>query len=295
MSVARVRPEGYATDDERAVRTRANYVTPGFFGAAGMELIAGRDFRDDETFTTRATGGVVILSQLAAQHAFPNGDAVGRRVDVGVREPRILEVVGVVADARIDDPHEEPGPAAFEPFGQSFVPGAATIYVRSRTNIVPVTALQRAAPEIDAALPFFDMRPLTGRIDERLVRERVLARITTLFAGLALLLAAVGVYGVMTCAVGERVREFGIRLALGASPGGVRHLVLRQGLVHVGAGLLVGLLAALWAGRLIANQLHGVRAWEPRILAGASLTLLAALVPAWRATRVDPVRTLRSD
>lgn len=295
-----VRPEGLDAEDERAVTTRSNQVSPGFIDAIGMRLTQGRDFRDEELFAPDAPVGAIILSESAARHAFPEGSAVGRRVDIGWREPRIVEVIGIVADARMANPREAPDPLSFEPLGQSWTPTWLTLYARSTSGRALTSPLHGAARALDAALPFYDVQSLSARIDTRMTAERMLARLSALFAALALILAAIGIYGVMAYSVDERAREFGVRLALGARPAGVRRMVLGRSLVTVGIGVATGLFIATQLGRLLASRLYGVRVLEPRILVAAAATLvvaamLASWIPAWRATRVDPVRALRSE
>jgi predicted permease len=300
LANATVRPEGLAPDDDRAVRTRANQVSPGFIDAAGMRLLEGRDFRDDETFAPDAAVGVIILSESAARLAFPGGSAVGRRVDIGSGEPRIVEVVGIVSDARMGSPRDEPGPLSLEPLGQSWVPTYLTLYARSASGQPLVAGLHAAARSLDPALPFYDVQSLSDRIDARMSAERILARLSTLFAALAILLAAVGIYGVLSYSINERAREIGVRLALGAPPWGVLRMVLRQSLGTVAIGITAGLFLAAQIGRLVASRLYGVHRFQPTIFLAAAATLLiaallASWIPAWRATRVDPVRALRSN
>lgn len=294
-----VRPEGLAQDDERAVQAAANQITPGFLTAVGVELIAGRDFRSDELFAEQ--GDVVIVSEAAAARMFPGGDALGRIVDLGYREPDLREIVGIVRDARVNTVKEAEDGLVFQPLGVPWSPTRATLYVRGQGDRIPDPgALHRLLTELDPALPFYDMQPLTRRVAGTLTMERVLARLTAVFAALALVLAAVGLYGMMAIAVQSRVREMGIRLALGARPQQVRHMVLRRGLLLTVAGVAVGLLASTQATRLIRSRLWGVGPWDPMVFGAAALVLLATAVvacwiPAARATRVDPVATLTEE
>ena len=297
------RPEGEPEDGERAIRAAVNGVLPGSIAALGIELIAGRDFREEEMYppSDQATG-VAIVSETTARTMFPQSSAVGRRIDVGYASPRILEIVGVIRDVRMFDVREPGGALLLEPFGQAgWIPSFATLYAQAERAPDPVAAELRAvARDLDASLPLYDVQSLSARIEERLVAERWLARLSTSFAALAVLLAGIGLYGVMAFAVTQRAREFGVRLALGAAARSVHLMVLgevlRTTLIGIGAGLLVG-----WAvARLVSSHLWGVSPSDPVsfFLAGVVLlvtALFAGWWPAWRATRVDPASTLRVD
>lgn len=297
-----VRPEGAASDDDRAILASSNSVTDGFLAALHLELVAGRDFLPQEVFEPQPEEGVLILSETAARHVFPDGPAVGRHVDVGHGgEPKILRVVGVVRDARVQALKEPGGALALKPLAQGWPPSWGTLYTRAPANTGTLPGeLRRVMNDLDPELPLFDVQPAANRIDESLAPERLLARLTGAFAVLALLLAAVGLYGVMAAAVQERSREWGVRLALGADPGTVRSMILRQGLKTTALGVLIGVLGATQGARAIAHHLWGVSPLDPRTFAVAVGTLLAAAglacwTPARRATRVDVMETLRSE
>ncbi len=294
-----VRPQGADAEDPRAVTAGTNQVSPGFLAAIGAELVAGRDFRSVEMYAPAS--GVVILSESAARHLFPGGPAVGRRIDVGRRGPRTLEVVGVVGDARIASVKEPGGPLFLEPLGQPWPPDHATLYVRGPGGAIPdAEALRGLLRGLDPSLPFYDQQPLARRVAAGVTMERVLARLTSAFALLALVLAAVGLYGMMAMLVQGQSREMGVRLALGAHPGSVRALVLRRGMRLAGLGVVLGLLVATQASKLLSARLWGVGPLDPVAFAFAGLALaLTALAACWepaaRATRVDPVDALSAE
>jgi len=294
-----LRPEGLDADDPHAVTAGTNQVSPGFSAAIGLELIAGRDFRPEEMF---ASGGdVVIVSETAARRMFPDGGAVGRRIDAGWQRPRTLEIVGVVRDARITTLKEPGGALFFEPLGQPWIPDHATLYVRGRGGATPAPGdLTRLLREMDPGLPFYDMQPLTRRVVAGATMERVLARLTSAFAGLALLLVTVGLYATLAMLVQGRRREMGVRLALGARPQQVRGWVVRRGMRLAGLGVVVGLLASTRATALLSARLWEVGPRDPVVFGVAVVavllaTLLACWEPAARATRVDPVDALAGE
>jgi ABC-type antimicrobial peptide transport system permease subunit len=208
-------------------------------------------------------------------------------------------VIGVVRDLRYATLKSEPEPAVYQAFLQARTGrGQMVLHVRCAGDPETVaTALRPIVAALDRQLPAFDVRSLEGEVDAVLVRERMLALLSALFGGLAVVLAAVGLYGVMAYAVGRRTKEIGIRMALGASRAEVRWLVLGEALRVVAAGLLVGLPVALGASRVLRSFLYGVDS-QPLVFAGAVLILTAIAVvagwaPARRAARVDPMFALR--
>lgn len=297
-----VRREGLSRDDESAFPVYGNQVSPGFIAAVGMELIEGRDFRPDEMLQKGATETVVIMSETTAKKAFPEGSALGRRIDIGYRDPRIAEVVGVVRDARLEGVKDPGGDMLLEPFGSnSWMPGFGTLYVRGGRGHAPSAgAVKAMLAAIDPNLPFYDVQPLARRVEDNLAGERVLASLTTIFAVLALALAAIGLYGVLAMAVQRRRRELGIRMVLGADPQTVRSLVVRQGMTTTLIGMGVGVLIASQVAQLISGRLWGVQPLDPFVFGSAAATLLVAAllatwVPARRATRIDPNEAIRSE
>lgn len=207
----------------------------------------------------------------------------------------------MVRDARLTTLRDPGGALLLEPLGQPWMPGWATLYARGRDGAVPeLGALHRLLRELDPALPFYDAQPLRARVAASLSQERVLARLTSVFAGLALTLAAVGLFGMMAMVVQGRTPEMGIRQALGASPGQVRRLVLGGGLRLTLLGVVLGLVASTQATRLVESWLAGVTARDPVVFLGAAAVLVATAVvacwvPAVRATRVDPVEALTEE
>jgi predicted permease len=299
-SMGSIRPEGASPDDPRALRASWGHVSPGFIASIGLRLVDGRDFRRDEMFTEGRR--VVLVSESAARALFPTGAAVGRTVDIGRAAPSPAEIVGIIGDARLVGGVKEPaGPLVLEPLGQAWNPQWVTIYARGAGGTTPEPGvLHRLVADMDAGLPLYDVQPVTRRIAASFTVERILVRLTSIFAAVALILAAVGLHGLLAMTVHQRLREIGIRLALGARPDHLRAMVVRQGVGVVAVGLGVGLVVASQAVRLIESRLWGVRPWDPFILIGAiSVMLGTALIACWgpamRATRVNPVDALSGD
>jgi ABC-type antimicrobial peptide transport system permease subunit len=213
-----------------------------------------------------------------------------------------VEIVGVASDARMWDVAAEATPQIYEPFGDEFLPKEATFLVRttgSEAHALSVDVRELVA-SLDPTLPVYDLRTMEEQIADYLTGERLSARLTTLLALLALLLAALGLYAVLAQSVAERTREFGIRSALGAPARRVLALVLRQSLRTLTAGIAVGLLAAGLLTRLVESRLYGVGSLDFAVYALGVITLVivgltASYLPARRATRIDPVVALNSE
>jgi putative ABC transport system permease protein len=242
--------------------------------------------------------------------AWPNQNPIGQRLTFGdgQDDPDWMEVVGVVANVKSSGLTADIGPEIFVPFSQItadlwtvFTPLPVSVVVRSDSDLETVgAAIKAAIHSVDPEQPVTGPSPAGDLIAAAVARQRFGMLLLLAFGGLALLLAAVGVYGVMAYAVSQRTRELGIRLALGARPSTVRALVLGQGMVLAGVGIGLGLLVAVALGRLLIGLLYGVQPTDPRVLAVvtvllATASVLACLVPAARATRVNPVDALRSE
>jgi putative ABC transport system permease protein len=290
-------------DPEDDPRAEFRTVSPGFFAALGVPVLAGRDFSDADR---RDGEKVVIISQSLAQLLFPKQDAVNRHlmwtdpvmkfIDVSPDKRRI---VGVVAD--LDDNNVVPGPAlnVYHPMGQEF--GGGRLFVHTRTDpysLVPT--ITRVIRDLSAEQPIEQVATLDDVRAEVLSPERLNALVFGVFAGVALLIAVVGVAGVLAFSVSARTREFGIRLAIGSEP---RHLlagVLREGAVIAAAGILTGVVGGFVLARLVGGYIQEVRLPGVIPIVGAALLLVAAavaasLIPAARASRVDVTTALRSD
>jgi len=282
-------------------------VTGDYFGALAIPLRRGRLLTPEDR---AGAPHVAVVNEALARMAWPDQDPIGRRLTFGdgQDDPDWMEVVGVVANVKSSGLTADIGPEIFVPFSQIsadlwtvFTPLPVSVVIRSDGDLETVGGAIRAAiRSVDPEQPVTGPTPAGELIAAAVARQRFGMLLLLAFGGLALLLAAVGVYGVMAYAVSQRTRELGIRLALGARPGTVRALVLAEGMLLAGLGIGLGLVGALALGRLLVGLLYGVRPTDPRVLAAVCLLLagasvVACLVPAVRATRVNPVDALRSE
>ncbi len=287
---------GYTPKPNENISAMEDYVDPGYFATVGMQLLSGRDFdRRDGPQSQQ----VAIVNEAMARHYFGALAAVGRSYRYGVQGPD-FEIIGVVRDAKIRDARGHAAPMAYRPLRQQMD------YVHSleiRTAGDPRALLgqvRTAMAEVAPNLPVFEVATLAERVDRTLTDERLLAEIAALFGVFSLLLASLGIYGLLSYAVAQRTAEIGVRMALGARQSAVLQLFLREGLSLVAAGLAGGVILALIGARLISSVLFGVAANDPITLAGAIIIMLvvalvATWVPAQRAARVDPMVALRHE
>jgi len=270
---------------------------PGYFEAIGIPLILGRSI---ERTDTGERSPVLVVNETMARGLFPDESPLGRRVavDMGGDEPVVFEVVGVVGDARLNFIGGTPRQAMYHSYYQY---PTTTMRMAIRTEAAPesvVNSLRQLVWRRDPNLPVEALVSMDALIRDQVWPFRITATIVSLFSAVALLLAAIGLYGVLAYYVSQRRREIGVRLALGAQPAHVVRLVLGRGLWLVAAGIVAGAAGAVAGGRLLQQQLFEIQATDPgTYVAAASLlaavALIACLVPAWRATRVDPVVALR--
>jgi predicted permease len=268
----------------------------GYFGAMDIPLLRGRNFTDIEDGEARH---VVIISESLAKKYFPGEDPLGKRIDVDMFDkPNPTEIIGIVGDVRYDSLTDEARPTAYFPHPEltySFM----TLAIRTSGDPAELApAVRRELAAIDPDQPVSDVRTMTQVMADTVARPRFNTLLLGLFAGLATLLAAIGIFGVMNYSVTLRTRELGLRMALGAQPGRVLMLVLRQGLWLTLVGIAVGLVGAVALTRLMSSLLFGVTATDPVTFAVIALLLLivsliACYIPARRATRIDPMIALR--
>ena len=270
--------------------------TPHYFSTLGISLERGRLFTDEDR---EGTLPVAILSESAARFYWPGGDAIGKRLVTGKTER--LTVVGVVRDTHYRD-LRNPRPSIYFPLRQSQFPFAPTTLVIATEGepgaLVPM--LQRVVAQVEPGVAVASAVPLETFVAVTLAQPKLNALLLALFAGAALALAAVGLFGVMATTVRQRTHEIAIRVALGATPAGIRGGVLREAVLLLGAGGCLGLGIALAATRLLRSLLFGVSPNDPLTLACgvgilAAVALLAAYLPARRASRIDPAQALRAE
>jgi len=268
-------------------------VLPGYFTAMRQRIVGGRDFSASDDAKAPL---VVLVNESWVRRYFPGRDVVGRRIRVDSDRQDWRTIVGVVADAREYGLDQAVPPVFYVPSAQE-PPEWMTLVVRGR--IAPA-ALGSALSRIDPAQPVDRVSPLPDVLAASLAARRFPLQLLGAFAALALLLSAVGIYGVTAYAVAQRTREIGVRMAIGATAGTVVRMVLLGALRTVAIGVCIGTLAALAAGRLIASQLYGVNARDPVTFAAiagvlALVAIAASGIPALRAARIDPMAALRAE
>jgi putative ABC transport system permease protein len=283
--------EGYSSHREPAT-LQVRQITPGYLRAMGIPVLRGRDAVDSDA-------EVLLVSREAAKLYWGEDDPIGRRAALPFSKTVLRPVVGIVGDVKQRSLAEGPTPTAYystrEPSGR--VTFVVRTSVPSATLVQPVVA---AIGAIDPEQPVFDIRTMVQVLDDKLAPQRLSALLLGVFAGVALLLAAVGIYSVLSYIVRGRSREIGIRRALGARTSDVLRLVIVEGMSPVLVGVAAGTIAALASGRVMRTLVFGVSASDPATLAavGATLALvalMASLVPAYHASRLDPVKTLRAE
>jgi putative ABC transport system permease protein len=288
-------PEGQdEASGYRGTLTQLNDIAPNFFETLRIPLLRGREFSDADRKDTKQ---VAIINEAMGKQFWPNENAVGKRFHF-FGETALREVVGVARNTVVNVIGEEPQPLAYLPITQDFAP-AVTMQVRTPGRPEAVVATVRSQVQsLDTNLALTNFNTIGELIDQGLWAPRMGAALLTVFGGLALFLALVGVYGVLSYSVSQQTREIGVRMAMGAQSGRILRLVVGQGMRLAIAGLTLGILIALAATRVLSSLLFGVSAHDPLIFAGVSLVLaaaaiLACYIPARRATRVDPLVALR--
>jgi len=276
-----------------------HYVSPRYFHALGIRLLRGRLVTDDDR---QGRPPVTVINETAARRFWPGEDPIGKRVwfgsAPGFTDPaHPVEVVGVVSDVKYWPPNEPIGPDFYTSYLQFTYPSSLYV-VKAADPATVIPAIRRAVAEIDPTLPIYDVQLVHERVAEAVARPRFTAIVTSIFAVSAAALAAMGVFGVMAYTVSLRREELAVRLALGATPRGLRHHVLGQAARLAAIGIVAGLLVSVWLLRSIGSMLYGLSPRDPVALSVAAaamgtVALLAALVPAWRASTTDPMAVLR--
>ena len=275
-------------------------VGPKYAETLGVPLLRGRDIEIRDT----ATGPrVAVVNETFVERYLKDQNPIGRTFtfDDETDQGAALEIVGVIGDVKSQDTREPIVPAVYRPILQIQHQSAYRVNIQVRTTGDPTAvtaAVRQMINQVDDKLPIFEVTTMDEQISERLNQDRLIAQLVSFFGALALILACIGLYGVMAQAVARRTNEIGIRMALGAKGGNITWMVLRETLMMVVAGLVLGVPAALLSARLIASQLFGLSPTDPLTLAGAAMiltvvALLAGYIPARRASRVDPLTALR--
>jgi predicted permease len=288
-------------------------VSPRFLDAIGVPVLRGRGITTQDTASTQP---VAIVNQTFAKRFFPNQDPVGRHFGIDdIKYSGSFEIVGVFADFKMNNPREAVRPVFLRPLTQQFTGYVEPEFIRAELQSMFINAmiLSFNAPQqnvdalvrhtlagIDPNITVISLRTYDAQVADNFVQERIVAQLSSLFGALALILASIGLYGVMSYFVARRTSEIGIRMALGATPQSVVAMVLRGALWQILIGLALGIPAALFAGHLMASQLYGVGSFDPLALVGATAVLglcaaMAAFIPARRAASIEPMQALRME
>jgi putative ABC transport system permease protein len=278
-----------------------NDVSDRFFETLGTDVLVGRDFNAHDTLESPKVG---IVNQTAAKKFFTGKNPIGRRfrLENGNKLGDPVEVVGVVKDAKYVDLREAVHPTVYMPVRQAETPGPSITFelrvaVGSLADAIPAAKAAIADVDRDVSLQF---KSFASQVNDSLARERLLAMLSGFFGGLALLLAMIGLYGVMSYNVTRRRNEIGVRMALGAEQSQVLRMVLRQVATLIAIGLAIGLITTIGTSRFIESFLYGTKPNDPWLLSGAGALLAvvaaaAGFVPARRASRLDPMNALREE
>jgi predicted permease len=300
--------EGYQAKEGESPEPYMNMITPNYFAAMGVPILRGRDFTMHDTTQLKHgpepdnfVPSTVMINESFVRKFFQGRDPIGRHVGFG-SDPGTktdMEVIGVVKDIKYTSVRDEIPPQAFIPlYGNSRANGM-TVYVRSSGDPKQVmSSIRREVHSLDPNVPLYSMRTEDEQLDASLRTERLISSLCSVFGFLATLLAVVGLYGVMAYTVSRRTREIGIRVALGAARSSVINMVMREVLLLIGLGVLIGVPLSIGLSSLVRSQLFGLVPHDPITIgfASALLALVAAFagfVPAMRASRIDPMRALR--
>jgi predicted permease len=289
--------EGYRPPDGRDAGSETVSVSPGFFRAMGVPMLAGREF------TERDNGSAphaVIVNEAFVRRYLAGSNPIGRRLMFGSSNRRVfdLEIVGVATDSR-KELRKTPDPAIYRPYAQWRRPAGLMFYVRSGIGDARIiAAIRNAVRSLDVSVPISDPEPITVRIRNTLYTDRLLALLSAIFGALALALAAIGLYGVIAYMVARRTPEIGVRMALGALPRDVLSMVMSDAGRIVIAGIVAGCVGAFAAGRIVASQLYEMPSTDWGVLLGSAGALalvagIAVLFPALRASAIAPARALK--
>jgi predicted permease len=288
-----IRIIGRANPGNEDLMANATVVTPGYFRTIGMTLIRG----DDVSWSAEQ----LVVNEALANRFWPNESPIGKRIGFG-RDTVGLPVVGIAADIRNRGLAVEPTPMIYMGYQSGAnVVRTLTVVVRGRGSTETVVSAMRAAlHDLDPAVPLYSVQSVPDMVNASIAQPRLNTTMLTLFAAVAVVLAVLGIYGVVSYSVTQRSQEMGVRMALGAQRADVVRMVLREGLVLAGGGAVIGLLGAFAATTLIRAWLYGIEANDPKTMALAAavlivVALLASYLPAMRAAHVDPVTAMRAE
>ena len=294
-----VRVEGFDAGPDTDTGSRFNEVGPGYFRTVGIPLMAGREFTLSDVDDAPK---VAVVNEQFARKFDLGRDAVGKWMATGGPTGDLdIQIVGLAQNAKYSDVKGEIPPLFFRPYRQNDTIGSIAFYVRGSVDPAQLlSAMPRVVGRLDPNLPVEDLRTMEAQVRDNVFADRIISVLSAAFAGLATLLAAIGLYGVLAYTVAQRTREIGLRMALGADAGRIRGMVMRQVSRMTLVGGTVGLILAIGLGRVAQSLLFELRNTDPLVLIGAvsALTLVAlgaGAIPAWRASRIEPMRALHYD
>jgi predicted permease len=290
--------QGFKAGPDTDNNSRFNEVGPGYFSTMGVPMMSGREFTDADV---KDSTKVVIVNEEFAKKFGLGRDAVGKMIGTGSGYTSKLDtvIVGVAQNAKYSEVKRKIPPVFFRPYRQDPTLGFANFYVRTAGDPAQAaSAITAAVRQLDPNLPIENLKTMTQQVRDNTFLDRMMTTLSALFAGLATLLAAVGLYGVLAYTVAQRTREIGLRMALGAAPGRVRTMVLGQVAWMTLIGAAVGLAGAIGVGKGAATLLYQLEPWDPAVLAVSAallafVALAAGFIPARRASLIDPMRALR--
>ena len=290
--------EGFAADSDTDTNSKFNEVGPGYFRALGIPVLSGREVEPRDVLDAPK---VAVVNETFARKFDLGRDAVGKRMQIGSGGELDIEIIGLVQDSKYSEVKEAAPPVFFVPYRQNEEVGAINFYVRAASDPKQLLASLRALiSRLDPELPIENLQTMSMQVNENVLLDRILSMLSAAFAILATLLAAIGLYGVMAYSVSQRRREIGLRIALGASTGRVRGMILRQVGWLTLLGALAGGAAALGLGKIAGSLLFGLEGHDPEVFVLSAVVLAmvalgAGLLPAQRAASVEPMRALRDE
>jgi predicted permease len=293
-------PGHLAADDKEIPYANYTIASPGYLEAVGTPILRGREFLETDTADSPP---VTVINNAMAKKYWPGEDAIGKQVGPGSLKYPLMTIVGIAADVKHLTLREEPGPEMYVLYTQKPWPSMQTMQVALRARGNPdsmMSSVRQAIGSLDPDLPLAKVSTLRAIVDNSMASQRFAMLLLASFGAIALLLASIGMYGVISYSVAQRVQEIGVRVALGADRQDILGMVLGQGARLAGLGIAIGLVAAFAATRLMTSFLYGVRPTDPLTFVGVSLlligvALLGCYLPARRALRVDPMTALRSE
>ena len=290
--------QGFEAGPDTDVNSSVNQIGPGYFSAMGVPLVSGREFTGADILTAEK---VAIVNEAFVKKFKLGQDAVGKMMGTGrgYLSPLDIRIVGVVRNAKYAQVRQQIPPVFFRPYRQNTAIGSLSFYVRTAGDPTQMaSAVTAVVKRLDPTLPVTQLKTLAQQVRDNTFLDHMMTTLSSLFAGLATLLAAVGLYGVLSYTVSQRTREIGLRMALGAAPARVKTMVLRQVAWMTLIGVALGLAGAIGVGKSAGSLLFEMKAWDPVVLAISALVLtavamFAGFIPARRASQVDPMIALR--